>query len=235
MKEILKPYYDLDEVFESEKFKIINIGELNVTSDQIICCDPLVSLVNGEGEPFIEKVPSGKYPVTLAVLKDENWAIRYMGARLNISNEKAEYYQLALQKNDDISELDRKNREFFGFFVDAGMGCFADIEGAKLTAEFVNKLEKENPDFGNMYDDYFDALLQENYKKYPEYQRSYGDFLNWNIPGTNKNVIIFASGWGDGVYPCYWGYNKDGKICSLTISFIEPSELEEDDNDEDEE
>ena len=90
MKEILKPYYDLDEVFESEKFKVINIGELNVTSGQIICCDPLVSLVNGEGEPFIEKVPSGKYPVTLAVLKDENWGIRYMGARLNISNEKAE-------------------------------------------------------------------------------------------------------------------------------------------------
>lgn len=50
MKEILKPYYNLDEVFESEKFKVINIGELNITSGQIICCDPLVSLVNGEGE-----------------------------------------------------------------------------------------------------------------------------------------------------------------------------------------
>lgn len=235
MKEILKPYYDLDEVFESEKFKVINIGELNVTSGQIICCDPLVSLVNGEGEPFIEKVPSGKYPVTLAVLKDENWGIRYMGARLNISNEKAEYYQLALQKNDDISELDRKNREFFGFFVDAGMGCFADTEGAKLTVEYVSKLKKENPNFGNMYDDYFDALLQESYKKYSDYQRDCGDFLNWTIPGTDKNVVIFASGWGDGVYPCYLGYNKEGKICSLTISFIEPSELEEDENDEDEE
>ena len=115
------------------------------------------------------------------------------------------------------------------------MGCFTDTEGAKLTVEYVSKLEKENPDFGNMYDDYFDALLQENYKKYPDYQRDCGDFLNWTIPGMDKNVVIFASGWGDGVYPCYWGYNNEGKICSLTISFIEPSELEEDENDEDEE
>ena len=37
MKEILKPYYNLDEVFESEKFKVMNIGELNVTSGKIIC------------------------------------------------------------------------------------------------------------------------------------------------------------------------------------------------------
>lgn len=115
MKEILKPYYNLDEVFESEKFKIINIGELNITSGKIICCDPLVSLVNGEGEAFVEEIPTGKYPVTLAVLDDEEWGIRYMGARLNVSNEKAEYYQLALQKNDDISELSRENKEFLGF------------------------------------------------------------------------------------------------------------------------
>ena len=228
MKEILKPYYDLDEVFESEKFKIVNIGELNVTSGKIICCDPLVSLVNGEGEVFVEEVPSGKYPVTLAVLDDKDWGIRYMGARLNISNEKAEYYQLALQKNDDISELSRENKEFFGFFVDAGMGCFADVEAAKLTVEFTKKLE-EDSDFDNMYDDY---LLEESYKKYPDYQRDGGDFLNWTIPGTDKNVVIFASGWGDGVYPCYWGYDRNGKICSLTISFIEPSELEEDEDEE---
>ncbi len=164
MKEILKPYYNLDEVFESEKFKVMNIGELNVTSGKIICCDPLVSLVNGEGEALCERDSSGKYPVTLAVLDDEEWGIRYMGARLNVSNEKAEYYQLALQKNDDISELSRKNREFFGFFVDAGMGCFTDTEAAKLTAEFTKKME-ENSDFDNIYDDYFASLLQENYQK----------------------------------------------------------------------
>ena len=234
MKEILKPYYNLAEVFESEKFKVINIGELNVTSGKIICCDPLVSLVNGEGEAFVEEIPTGKYPVTLAVLDDEEWGIRYMGARLNASNEKAEYYQLALQKNDDISELSRENKEFFGFFVDAGMGCFADTEAARLTTEFTKKME-EDSDFDNIYDDYFASLLEESYKKYPDYQRDCGDFLNWTIPETDKNVVIFASGWGDGVYPCYWGYDKNGKICSLTISFIEPSELEESDEDEDDE
>lgn len=32
MKEILKQYYNLDEVFESEKFKVTNIGELQKIS-----------------------------------------------------------------------------------------------------------------------------------------------------------------------------------------------------------
>lgn len=36
--------------------------------------------------------------------------------------------------------------------------------------------------------------LEESYKKYPDYQRDGGDFLNWTIPGTDKNVVIFASG-----------------------------------------
>lgn len=139
MKEILKPYYNLDEVFESGKFKIVNIGELNVTSGKIICCDPLVSLVNGEGEAFVEEIPTGKYPVTLAVLDDEEWGIRYMGARLNVSNEKTEYYQLALQKNDDISELSRENKEFWIF-----CRCWNGVLCRYRSSKINSRIYKEN-------------------------------------------------------------------------------------------
>lgn len=224
MKEVLKPYWDLEEVFTGNSFELIDLGELNVTSNQLICCDPFVSLVHEEGEPFIEKVALGKYSVTLSVYKDKE-SCRNMGVRLNLSSKKAEYYELALTKNMNIDELDREKEEYFGFFVDAGMACITDMEGARLAVEFTKKLEKEDEGFGDVYNDYFFDLLEESARKYPEYQRKYGDFLNWTIPGTDKNVIIFTSGYGDGVYPCYWGYDKEQEICSLIINFIEPNEF----------
>ena len=64
-------------------------------------------------------------------------------------------------------------------------------------------------------------LQEENAKKYPKYQREYGDWLNWNIPNTDCNVPIFASGWGDGAYPSYFGYDAEGNVCSVYIHFID--------------
>lgn len=42
-----------------------------------------------------------------------------------------------------------------------------------------------------------------------------------NIPGTDYHLPIFASGWGDGAYPCYFGYDADGKVCGVYIHFID--------------
>jgi hypothetical protein len=32
---------------------------------------------------------------------------------------------------------------------------------------------------------------------------------------------MFASGFGDGTYPVYFGYDKDDKICQIAIEFID--------------
>ena len=47
------------------------------------------------------------------------------------------------------------------------------------------------------------------------------DWLNWMVPDTDCNLPIFASGWGDGYYPVYFGYDAKGEICAVYVRFID--------------
>jgi hypothetical protein len=44
-----------------------------------------------------------------------------------------------------------------------------------------------------------------------------GDWLNWQIPGTDYHVPIF----GDGFYPVWFGFDADDNIYSLVVQFID--------------
>ena len=109
---------------------------------------------------------------------------------------------------------------FFGFGVDAGMGCISDVKAQEAFNAYWEQRLKDDPDI-DPYNNLFCDLLEENAKKYPKYQREYGDWLNWNIPNTDCNVPIFASGWGDGAYPSYFGYDAEGNVCGVYIHFID--------------
>lgn len=38
-----------------------------------------------------------------------------------------------------------------------------------------------------------------------------------------RNMVVFSTGFGDGVYPSYFGYNSDDKISSLITDFLLPT------------
>ena len=116
---------------------------------------------------------------------------------------------------DNIQEGD-----YFGFNVDAGLACICDKKLHKLYCDFDRKFDKENPD-GNIYDDYFAKLFEESYKDNPKYQRDGGDWINWTIPDTNYHLPMFQSGFGDGAYPVYLAYDKDGNVCQLIVELID--------------
>ena len=101
--------------------------------------------------------------------------------------------------------------DYFGFGVDAGMGCIADIQTQAAFKRYWAKRLEEDPDI-DPYNDLFCDLMEENAKAHPKYQESHGDWLNWTIPGTDCNLPIFSSGWGDGYYPVYFGYDARAKF-----------------------
>ena len=44
------------------------------------------------------------------------------------------------------------------------------------------------------------------------------------IPETELTVPMIQSGFGDGLYPVYWAFDKDGQICQLIMEYIDCSE-----------
>lgn len=113
------------------------------------------------------------------------------------------------------------------------MGCVADAKTQEAFKKYWEQRESEEEGI-DYYNDLFCDLLEENAKVLPKYQREGGDWLNWTVTGTKLNFPIFASGWGDGVYPVYFGYDADGKVCGVYIHFIDVEEEYKDDGGGDE-
>ena len=221
-KEKFRCKIDLESYFNEKKIGImevdtLDIGEVNLPTGEILTCDPLVEL--GEAKTYIQKTPVGKFPVKIAVVLSEDYGDRYACVKVEFSKNKPVVYELAVTGNEE--EMDEaKEDEYYGFGVDAGMGCVADKKTQDEYVKYWKKLEEEEG-ADNPYDDIFEELLEESFKKSPKYQRDCGDWANFIIPDSDLNIPVFASGWGDGYYPCYFGYGEKGELCGFYIHFID--------------
>ena len=196
---------------------VLDIGAVHFPTGQIFACDPLVELE--DTLPFMQTIPAGTYPVKICVVPSEQYGDRYACVKVEVSQEKPVLYELGMTGKEDLDE-ELGEEDYFGFGVDAGMGCVADIQTqAAFKAYWAKRLE-EDPDI-DPYNDLFCDLLEENSKAHPKYQGDCGDWLNWTVPDTDCNLPIFASGWGDGYYPVYFGYDAKGKICAVYVWFID--------------
>ena len=206
-----------EKVIGNREVDVLDIGAVHFPSGTIFACDPLVELE--DTPPFIQTIPAGTYPVKICVVPSEKYGDRYACVKVEVSREKPVRYELGMTGKEDLDEeLDED--EYFGFGVDAGMGCVADIQTQAAFKTYWAKRLEEDPDI-DPYNDLFCDLLEENAKACPKYQLSHGDWLNWTVPDTDCNLPIFASGWGDGYYPVYFGYDAKGEVCAVYVRFID--------------
>ena len=222
VKQALVCKNDLDAYFTEKKIgnaqvDTLDIGTVHFPTGTILACDPLVEL--GEALPFIQTVPAGTYPVTICVVPSETYGDRYACVKVAISNNQPVRYEMGMVGAENLDQ-ELQEDELFGFFVDAGMGCIADLKANEAFKAYWEQREMEDESI-DPYNDLFCDLLEENFQAHPKYQRDGGDWLNWTVPGTDCNIPIFASGWGDGVYPCYFGYDAEGNVCGVYIRFID--------------
>ena len=209
--------YFTEKVIGNVHIDTLNIGTVHFPTGTIFACDPLIEL--SEAQPYIQTVPAGTYPVTICVVPSEEYGDRYACVKVSINSQVPVRYEMGMVGMEDLDgELGED--EFFGFFIDAGMGCIADIKSQELFKKYWEQREREEEDI-DVYNDLFFELLEENAKSHPKYQCDGGDWLNWTIPGTDCNIPIFTAGWGDGVYPCYFGYDAQEHICGVYIRFID--------------
>ncbi|MDO4318606.1 MAG: DUF4241 domain-containing protein [Lachnospiraceae bacterium] len=212
-------YFELPEI-AGKMLTVMDIGACELPSGKLLVRDPLVYLGSRGEQPYFQTAPAGTYRVEVCVVKPEEsgGCARYAAVRLRFSEKRAVRFYEALIGNEDLNELHED--EYFGFNVDAGLGCICDAAVHSLFCDWSEKWDREHPG-GNQYDDYFAALFAESFRTRPEFQRSGGDWINWKLPGTEYHIPMFQSGFGDGAYPVYWGYDEAGGICQLVIQFID--------------
>jgi hypothetical protein len=203
-----------ESVIDGMPVERLRLTELNVPTGQLVATDPLVA---PDLQPFNRKVSPGRYPVDLFIAHTPASGQRVAVAVLTFSEGLAVRYELALRGNQSTDELEDP-LSYFGFPVDAGLGAFYDRETSRIYDAFLTRFYAEHPD-DNIYDDFFAGLFKQNARR-PDDPRDCGDWLDFHIPDSPEhNMAIFQSGYGDGVYPAYWGVDSHGMIVNLVIDF----------------
>ena len=204
----------------------LTVGTVDVPSGKVIVADPLCYLA---GEHIIapvlkRKIPPASYPAEVSVCRYPGMGIRMCTARLKITEKPAVRYELA-ECEEETAAFKAKDGIMQGFPVDAGMMCFIDAKLAKNYAAFIEKWHKENPG-KNHYDDYFAAFFAESYAQFPAYQREGGDFIEWTNPDSRERTVMIASGFGDGFYRSFWGFDESGEVCELVVPMVDADLLD---------
>lgn len=234
-RHLLASPVDLNEYFEKSEIaeksvKCFSAGKASFPTGAILARDPLVYLADEDNEPYMFNVPAGDYDVIVSAVEDDGRYF-YAAAKIDITDKKAVRYEEALVGIENLEDF--KIGEYFGFNVDAGLGCLTDVKVAAAYKAFEDKNIEANPDF-NIHDDCLGEVFAESAKKYPEFQREGGDYINWTIPGTDYNLVMVQSGFGDGAYPVYYGYDENEEIACVVMQFID-IELAFGENNDDEE
>jgi len=194
-----------DEALRARRLQRQPCGVLHITSGRIVACDPLVQ---PERAPFVRSV-SGRGAFSAEVLQHEGrhaLAVLWLRERgdVQVADMRWEPALLEGQSQDELGD-----DEFYGYPVDAGVGCFMDAECAAAIAEREAR-ESANPGYISYYDDVLDTELgvKDMADHYP-----LGE-------GSANNVLIFSSGWGDGSYPSFWALDAAGEPVALVTDFM---------------
>ncbi|AIJ23411.1 DUF4241 domain-containing protein [Amycolatopsis methanolica] len=170
-------------------------GVVRLTSGRVVAADP--GWLDNRLEPFTATVAPGEYPVDLAVVRfaGDPGHERVAAARLAISPEPVVSREPALEPGQDPPLLG--DGQFYGFGVDAGLGCFVD---ADALAAMEGILE-------NTFEDTFVGLTG-------------GSAAQVADPASGATLVGFPSGWGDGSYPTWIGRTAGGAIACFVADFL---------------
>ena len=185
---------------ELVSFRVFEAGRLRLPSGKVIACDPFVNM---DRPAFTVSVPPGEYPVQLALVDGGNNARRVAFARISISSEPAVRWEMALVAGQDAATL--KSDEIFGYPVDAGTGSFLDAETA--AAAWPKMMADE--DIAQGWITQGDKLSA----------GSATPTFHLDVAMGPGNIVEFTSGWGDGFYASWFGFDAQGRVAALVTDF----------------
>lgn len=182
------------------------IGKLIVPSGELIACDPLMG--PDTRYVFKETIEPGHYPVIVSVADFRpSGHTRIACSLLRISDEIPVRWEPAFIDEPNPGHTD--DRITYG--VDAGTGCFMDLDAAQVLEDLTSDVDE--------FERFCDRIIAEMDKNSFGKYRTAG-WANMRVSeDIEGNIITFSSGWGDGGYASFWGYDARGKLSSLVTDF----------------
>ena len=181
-------------------------GELILSSGKIIVCDPLIGI---DLRYHLKKtIKPGCYPVQLSVADFQpNSDPRIACAMVRFTDEATVKWEVATITDPNPNQKE----EMICYGVDAGTGCFIDWDAAQTIEDQFSELEE----FEGFCDQIITTMEKNSVGKHVT-----GGWANVRVnEATGANIIAFSSGWGDGGYASFWGYDASGNITSLVTDF----------------
>jgi len=195
---------------ESPLLESFEVGKLYLSSGKLVACDPLIT---NDMLPFSTEFPKGNFSVLLHKERESN-CVAY--AEVIFCSAAIEEWKMAVTEGQDVKDL--AEEEVFGYPVESGMGCLMDVD----TQNSLNELEKrlyhsKGADFMGIYEEFFHDYFFDEKGAIDQYA-----FLkpSDDHPGT---IFAFETGYGEGFYASYIGYDKDHKPVKIITEFIEIS------------
>ena len=205
--EDIKKLFDKDFV-ESPLIETFEAGNIVLTSGKLVASDPLIT---SEMPPFMTDFPIGEFPV-LVHKEIESNCIAYV----EMVFKKAEIATWKLATSDGQNMTELEEGEIYGFPVESGMGCLMDFETQENLILLEQHLfKRKGEEFMGIYEEFFHEHFFQEEGAVNQYA-----FLK---PHEEKpgNLLAFETGYGEGFYASYIGFDKNEIPVKVVCEFIE--------------
>ena len=170
------------------------LAVLKVPTGRILVADPLTTSFERPGAPLAGTAPTGEFPVEVALAHFDGGDTRVACARLRFGevSRPAVRWQVAHFEGQEPPGSDK----VVGYGVDTAMGCFFDAAAQARVDEATRQT-------------WLDAA-----------EANEVDTWTWHAAALGTaNVAMFSTGWGDGFYLSYWGFDAADGLVELVTDF----------------
>lgn len=193
---------------ESPLLETFDGGKINLPSGKLVACDPLLT---NDMLAFSTVFPKGEFSILVHKERESN-CVAYV--EIVFSNSPVSKWKLATTGNQRVEEL--KGEEIYGYPVESGMGCFMDVETqAELDSLEQRIFQRKGADFMGLYEEFFHEHFFDENGAIDQFAmlKPNDDFAG--------NIFAFETGYGEGFYGSYIGFDSEGSPVKIVTEFIE--------------